>query len=433
MCHTQRLRNPAPALRHILRFIFGGAAFVAGACGVPVLSERVLSQEGDKNDLFMQRRKHLVETVLKPGGIQNPSVLDAILTTPRHEFIPQALYEQAYLDRALPIGEAQTISSPFIVALMTEVLQLEKSDRVLEIGTGSGYQAAVLSPLVDQVYTIEIVEPLAAATKKLLDRLGYKNIHTKSGDGFQGWEEHAPFDKIIVTCSPEKPPQPLIDQLKEGGLMVIPVGTRYQQLLRGFRKQGDRLIPMYSRPTLFVPMTGTAEAQRKESFDASNPSIVNGDFEVESTENFIPGWYYEFGAVLEKDSNAPSGKHVVKFANEQPGGPSMLLQGIPLDGRVVTKLRLSGHVKASGVKLGSVWEEQPFIVLQFTDEHRNRLGYNWLGPFVGDLDWTKVESVLDVPPESREAIVLIGLFGAVGSASFDNIAIEIVERKPPSP
>jgi protein-L-isoaspartate(D-aspartate) O-methyltransferase len=188
------------------------------------------------------------------------------------------------------------------------------------------------------------------------------------------------------------------------------------------------MIPVYSRPTLFVPMTGVAEAQRKQGFDAANPSIVNGDFEVESKENYIPGWYYEFGAALKKDPKAPSGKHVVHFKNEQRGGPSMLLQGIPMDGRLVKKLRLSGHVTTSGVKLGSVWEEQPFIVLQFTDEHRNRISYNWLGPFVGDLDWTKVESVFEVPSESREAIVLIGLFGAVGSASFDNIAIEVLEK-----
>ena len=405
---------------------------VVGVCGTLVFSEHAFAQESDKNEPFAERQKHLVETVIKPGGIKNQAVIDAILATPRHEFVPLALRDQAYLDRALPIGEAQTISSPFIVALMTEVLHPTKDDKVLEIGTGSGYQAAVLSPLVSQVYTIEIVESLATATTKLLDRLGYKNIHTKAGDGFQGWEEHAPFDKVIVTCSPENPPQPLIDQLKEGGLMVIPVGTRYQQLLSVFRKQDNKLVPVFSRPTLFVPMTGTAEAQRKEGFDASNPSIVNGDFEVESTENYIPGWYYEFGAVLAKDANAPSGRQVVKFTNENRGGPSMLLQGIPLDGRKLTKLRLSGHVTTSGVKLGSVWEEQPFIVLQFTDEHRNRIGYNWLGPFVGDLDWRKVESVFDVPTDCREAIVLIGLFGTVGSASFDNIAIEILERKPTS-
>ena len=388
-----------------------------------------ISQETENRNPYSKARTHLIELILKPGGIKNDSVLNAITATPRHEFVPYPLRDQAYLDRALPIGEAQTISSPFIVALMTEVIQPKLTDQVLEIGTGSGYQAAVLSPLVNQVYTIEIVEQLAATTTKLLDRLGYKNIFTKAGDGFQGWKEHAPFDKIIVTCSPDKPPQPLVDQLKEGGLMVIPVGARYQQLLRVFRKEGNRLIPISARPTLFVPMTGTAESQRQDKLDSANPTIINSDFEAKADGDFIPNWYYEFGAKLEEVPDAPSGKHVVTFKNETQGVPTNLLQGIPMDGRIVSKLRLSGHVTTSGVKISPDFEEEPFIILQFLDENRNRIGYNWLGPFVGDLKWHKSESTFPVPFESREAIVLIGLFGAVGSASFDDIKIEVLERK----
>ena len=217
-------------------------AFAILGFGILLLvSPRGFSQDVQTVDRYADARKHLVDTTLKPGGIKDEAVLNSILATPRHEFVPLALRDQAYQDRALAIGEAQTISSPFIVALMTEVLQPKKTDKVLEIGTGSGYQAAVLSPLVDKVYTIEIVEKLATSTAKLLERLGYKNVIAKAGDGFQGWPEHAPFDKIIVTCSPDKPPQPLIDQLKEGGLMVIPVGTRYQQLLRVFRNQENHL------------------------------------------------------------------------------------------------------------------------------------------------------------------------------------------------
>jgi protein-L-isoaspartate(D-aspartate) O-methyltransferase len=155
------------------------------------------AQQANENDPYEEQRQTLIEKVLKPGGIKSKAVLDAIENTPRHEFVPEDLLDQAYLDRALPIGEKQTISSPYIVAVMTEVLQPTKADKVLEIGTGSGYQAAVLSPLVKSVYTIEIVEELGKATAKLLDRLDYDNVYTKIGDGFQGWKENAPFDKIM--------------------------------------------------------------------------------------------------------------------------------------------------------------------------------------------------------------------------------------------
>ncbi len=148
--------------------------------------------------------------------------------TPRHEFVPRDQQKNAYFDMSLPIGDEQTISGPFVVAYMTEQLDPQPADKVLEIGTGSGYQAAVLSPLVKDVYTIEIVEPLGKRAEPTLKRLKYDNVHVKIGDGYQGWPEHAPFDKIIVTCSPEKVPQPLVDELKEGGRMIVPVGERYR-------------------------------------------------------------------------------------------------------------------------------------------------------------------------------------------------------------
>ena len=158
------------------------------------------------------------------AGIKSPAILAVMRTVPRHEFVPADVRRYAYLDMALPIGEHQTISPPFVVAYMTQKLDPQPTDKVLEIGTGSGYQAAVLSPLVKDVYTIEIVEPLGERARQTFKRLGYKNVHTKIGDGYQGWAEHAPFDKIIVTCSPEKVPAPLVEQLHEGGRMVIPVG-----------------------------------------------------------------------------------------------------------------------------------------------------------------------------------------------------------------
>ncbi|MFO0925247.1 MAG: protein-L-isoaspartate(D-aspartate) O-methyltransferase, partial [Pirellulales bacterium] len=191
--------------------------------------------QSQTSEIYQAAREKLVREVLIPGGVRDERVLNSIRSTPRHEFVPASQQDRAYFDLALPIGDKQTISSPYIVSVMTEALEPKPTDKVLEIGTGSGFQAAVLSPLVKDVYTIEIVKPLGERATKVLERLGYKNVHTRIGDGFLGWPEAAPFDKIIVTCSPEKVPQPLVDQLAEGGLMIVPVGERYQQTLYSMR------------------------------------------------------------------------------------------------------------------------------------------------------------------------------------------------------
>src|SRR5213080_3444903 len=183
---------------------------------------------GDK-DPFAAARKGMVRDQLSGPGraITNARVLTVMGKVPRHEFVPERYRSQAYEDGPLPIGYSQTISQPYIVAFMTEQLRPKPSDRVLEIGTGSGYQAAILAELVADVYTIEIVEPLAKNAEATLQRLNYKNVHVKAGDGYKGWPEAGPFDAVIVTCAPDKVPQPLVDQLKDGGRMVIPVGDRF--------------------------------------------------------------------------------------------------------------------------------------------------------------------------------------------------------------
>ena len=169
---------------------------------------------------FTAARLEMVEVAVVAAGIENEQVIESIRNTRRHEFMPREVRQRAYLDAGIPIGEKQTISSPFIVAYMTESLDPQPTDKVLEIGTGSGYQAAVLSPLVSEVYSIEIVRPLGVRAARTLKKLNYENVFTKIGDGFKGWPDAAPFDKIIVTCSPEDIPQPLIDQLREGGLIL---------------------------------------------------------------------------------------------------------------------------------------------------------------------------------------------------------------------
>ena len=207
---------------------------------------------------FAAARRRMVEEQLAAPhrGITNARVLAVMGKVPRHEFVRPALRSQAYGDHPLPIGHGQTISQPFIVAFMTEKLNPKPTDKVLEIGTGSGYQAAVLAGLVSNVYTIEIVEPLAKRAEADLKRLGYTNVMVKAGDGYKGWPEAAPFDAVIVTCAPDHVPQPLVDQLKEGGRMMIPVGPAFNQELYLLRKKGGKAEKQAVLPVRFVPMTG---------------------------------------------------------------------------------------------------------------------------------------------------------------------------------
>ena len=192
-------------------------------------------------------------------GITNERVLAVMGKVLRHEFVPDAMRDEAYADGPLPIGHGQTISQPFIVAFMSEQLDPQPTERLLEIGTGSGYQAAVLAELVKEVYTIEIVEPLGRRAAADLQRLHYTNVHVRIGDGYQGWPEQAPFDAIIVTCAPEHVPQPLVDQLKDGGRMIIPVGKSGVQDLVLLHKQAGKLERHAVLPVRFVPMTGEAK------------------------------------------------------------------------------------------------------------------------------------------------------------------------------
>lgn len=204
-------------------------------------------------DNFASQREKMVVEQLQSRGLNNKNVLRAMKNVHRHKFVPQHLRHLAYGDHPLPIGEGQTISQPYIVALMTEVINPDKNMKVLEIGTGSGYQAAVLAELCGSVYTIEILETLGVQAGKILSEL-YKNVQVRTGDGYQGWPEVAPFDAILVTCAPTKVPQPLTDQLKEGGKMVIPVGEAGVQELVVLTKKDGKLFKQAIIPVRFVPM-----------------------------------------------------------------------------------------------------------------------------------------------------------------------------------
>lgn len=219
------------------------------------------STYNNQDDPMSELRAAMVMDQIVARGVSDQRVLSALRKVPRHEFVPHSERAKAYQDRPLSIGRGQTISQPYIVAAMTELAEIDENSRVLEIGTGSGYQAAVLAEIAKQVYSIEIVESLGQHAAKVLGRLGYQNIELRIGDGYKGWPEEAPFDAVLVTAAPPAIPQPLIDQLAEGGNMVIPVGEVFQEL-RVLTKKDGKVVEKTVFGVRFVPMTGEAQKKR---------------------------------------------------------------------------------------------------------------------------------------------------------------------------
>lgn len=369
-------------------------------------------------------RDHMVDEYLVKEGITNRRVIAAMRKVPRHEFVLPAMKSKAYWDGAWPIGHKQTISPPFIVAYMTETIDPQPTDRVLEIGTGSGYQAAVLGELAKEVYSIEIVEPLGNAAARRLKSLGYDNVTTKVGDGYLGWPEHAPFDKIIVTCSPEKIPAPLAAQLKEGGKMIIPLGERYQQVFHLLEKKDGKLVQTKLIPTLFVPMTGASEEKREVKPNPLDPEIVNGGFEADANEdNRADNWHYQRQTSIQSNG-APEGSRYIQFENDEPGRLAQVLQGMAVDGRKIRTMKVSLDLKYDKIR-NAGRSQQAALVIHFYDSIRKPIGDHVVGPWVGSQDgWEKVVSRFRIPQDTREIIVRIGLNGAAGTLAVDNVKLE---------
>ncbi len=254
-CHSQKTARVSRLFKMIGKGvkIFGKGTFGIMRKKMLFLGLLFFCSPGWCEDKFISLREKMVQEQIIARGVKNEKVIKALLEVPRHKFVPFQYRELAYIDRPLPIGHNQTISQPYIVALMTELLNLKGGEKVLEIGTGSGYQAAILAELTREVYTIEILEPLAREAEKRLKKMGYENIKVKSGDGFLGWEKFAPFDAIIVTCAPGEIPPKLVEQLKEGGRMVIPVGERFQELKLVVKEKGE-VVARDIIPVRFVPM-----------------------------------------------------------------------------------------------------------------------------------------------------------------------------------
>jgi protein-L-isoaspartate(D-aspartate) O-methyltransferase len=239
--------------RNALALPFLAAALVAGCT--------MNASEAQTEEEYAKARARMVHEQLAPRGVRDERVLAAMGKVPRHELVPAERREYAYEDRPLPIGYGQTISQPYVVAAMSEAVLLTKGEKVLEVGTGSGYQAAVLAEIGAEVYTIELEEALAKRAAADLARLGYRNVHVRHGDGYRGWPEEAPFDAIVVTAAPDHVPQPLIDQLAPGGHLVIPVGKMFQELVLLSRDEKGEIQRKSLFGVRFVPMRGEAEGE----------------------------------------------------------------------------------------------------------------------------------------------------------------------------
>ena len=397
-----------------LSFLFVTCALTAGAIA--------------QNRRYDELRADMVTAHIEGEGITSTAVLQAMRAVPRHEFVPSTQRARAYEDLALPIGHQQTISPPYIVAYMTNELDPQPDDRVLEIGTGSGYQASVLAQIVTDVYTIEIVSELSKQAEKRMQDLGYRNVHCLDGDGFKGWPEHAPFDKIIVTCSPENIPQPLIDQLKEGGRMIIPVGERYQQSFHLLVKEHGKMKDERLASTLFVPMTGESEELRRVQPDPDRPQIVNGSFDLDENEDEKPdGWHYQRQTTMCDDAPM-DGKYCLRFENKDSALISQALQGSAINGRTVGTLRLNYWVRCNGIVPGSEITKQAAVVVHFYDNFRREVGTTVLGKWRGSFGWQNARSTVIVPPNAKELIIRIGLNGAQGQLDLDDLQMTAVKR-----
>ncbi|MDR1483971.1 MAG: protein-L-isoaspartate(D-aspartate) O-methyltransferase [Planctomycetaceae bacterium] len=392
---------------------------------------------------YIDRAKWMVEYELLPQkGLDNESVLDVMKRIPRHRFVLPAFRQNAYRDRAIAIGESQTISPPYIVCYMTSKLSPKPTDKVLEIGTGSGYQAAVLSLLVNEVYTIEIVEPLGKKADKLLHELGFDNVKVRIGDGYKGWAEAAPFDSIIVTCSPESIPEPLIEQLREGGKIIIPLGERYQQTFYLCTKVNGKLVKELLAPALFVPMTGEAEEKRQIQPDPKNPKIIGGDFEEVRNDNTPIGWHYsrnvsilsnQIGNGTVLPTKIPSGKFFARFTSNPPKNKnpqtkqtpefSQILQGFPIDGNEIKTITINYFARGINIVPLNGRSQTPTGIVLLFDELRDQIAEIPICQVRGSFNWKQFAQTLNIPPKTKEAILLIGLPAAFGTLDIDNLKI----------
>jgi protein-L-isoaspartate(D-aspartate) O-methyltransferase len=422
MTNSQLRTNPRRRVGYSLALACSTALSIVIVPTGRLWAETPSARQG--GDALATLRRAMVERDVVAVGVKNRAVLAALRATPREEFLAPEYRSLAYEDLALPIGHGQTTPAPGVVAALVERLDVRPGEKVLEIGAGCGYQTALLSRLASKVYAIEIVPELGKSAAERLDRLGYHNAKIQIGDGYQGWAEHAPFDKIVVACSPESVPPPLVEQLREGGRMLVALGDRHQQTLYSLKKVHGQLTATTLEETFTSAMSGVASAVRSPEDDAPLTPLANVGFELETLRAGKPdGWHSLRQARLDSTVLAGHGYRCLTFANRQPGRSAGAMQGMAVDGRRIQSLDVSAWIRCQQAQSGKTPTQLPRISLTFLDDNQQPITEEALGPWDGTFAWRQVRSEVLVPPQTRMALIAIGLFGAVGEASFDDIEL----------
>ncbi|MGV3606304.1 MAG: protein-L-isoaspartate O-methyltransferase [Planctomycetaceae bacterium] len=378
------------------------------------------------NQALASARQRMVREEIEAQGIKNAALLDAMREVPRDQFIPTHRRNVAYLNVAITYGDGHVVLPPLVIAHAIEQLDPKLNDKVLVIGTGTGYSTALLSRMSKEVFSIEIDRATALTAEETLRRLKYSNIQLKVGDGFEGWKEHAPFQKIIVECSPDTVPPALIEQLDEGGSLLIPVGDDYDQTMYLMKKVNGQLETVSMWPTLLVPMKGRAEELRSSSSEKPRPpSINNGGFEeiVPGSDNLPAHWTYVRQAKVIEGERFPEGNRALQFLNDTPGHLSTAIQAFPVDGKSVSEITLSFRVWGKEIRPGLTRQQLPRLEVRFFDEKRRPCGGDWVGGWFLTFDWVQKTRRFSVPRQAKFAIVQIGLDGATGEIRFDDLRI----------
>ncbi len=375
---------------------------------------------------LLEARRRMVNEEISAQGIENERLLTAMREVPREQFLPLSKRNLAYLNVAVTYGDGHIILPPLVTAHLIEQVDPQKNDKVLVIGSGSGYSTALLSRMCREVDAVEIDPVVAKSAEETLARLKYTNVRMRIGDGFEGWKEHAPYQRIIVECSPENVPQPLVDQLAEGGMLLVPVGDEFDQTMHLCKKENGKLSTLSLWPTLLLPMKGKAEELRSQSDKPRDPTLLNSGFEelVPQTKDVPAAWVYVRQGRAIADRSCPEGNNSMSFTNVTPGVVATAIQAFPVDGKKISELGIACKVWGMDIRPGQTRQQLPRVEVRFFDEKRRLVGGDWMGGWNMSFTWIKKDHVFAVPRLAKFAVIRIGLGGATGEIKFDDFKLE---------